>query len=83
MMSYPTQEDELRVKEAQAEDVKNAEEARFLSVFQGIPKRNGEWLAPLTNVIVGNFSGIMSESRQKPYERQEDIVAGMKKLLQE
>jgi len=25
----------------------------------------------------------MSESRQKPYERQEDIMAGMKKLFRE
>jgi hypothetical protein len=83
MMSYPTQEGDLRAKEAQAEEVKNAEEARFLSAFQGVPKRNGERLAQLANAIVGSFDGIMSESRQKPYERQEDIMAGMKKLFQE
>jgi len=82
-MSYPTQEDELRAKEAQAEDVKNAEEARFLSAFQAVPKRNGERLAQLANTIAGNFNGIMSESRQKPYERQEDIMVGMKKLFRE
>lgn len=82
-MSYPTQEDELRAKEAQAEDMKNAEEARFLSAFQAVPKRNNERLAQLANTIVGNFNGIMSESRQKPYERQEDIMAGMKKLFRE
>ena len=83
MMSYPTQEDELRAKEAQAEEIKNAEEARFLSDFQSVPKRNGERLAQLANAVVSNFNGIMSESRQKPYERQEDIMAGMKKLFQE
>ncbi|HUG97211.1 MAG TPA: hypothetical protein VMJ94_06685 [Nitrososphaera sp.] len=83
MMSYPTQEGDLRAKEAQAEDVKNAEEARFLSAFRGVPKRNGERLAQLANAIAGSFNAIMSESRQKPYERQEDIMAGMKKLFQE
>lgn len=82
-MSYPTQEDELRAKEAQAEDMKNAEAARFLTAFRGIPKRNGERLAQLANTIVGNFNGIMSGSRQKSYERQEDIMAGMKKLFQD
>lgn len=82
-MSYPTQEDELRAKEAQAEDGKAAEETRFLSAFQSVPKKNGERLAGLANTIASNFNGIMAESRQKPFERQEDIMAGMKKLFQE
>jgi len=82
-MSYPTQEDELRAKEAQVEDVKNAEELRFLSAFQSIPKRNGVRLAELANTIVSDFNGMMSQSRQKPFERQEDIMAGLKKLFQE
>lgn len=82
-MSYPTQEGELRAKEAQAEEVKNAEEARFLSAFQVVPKRNGERLVQLAKAIAGSFNVIMSESRQKPYELQEDIMAGMKKLFQE
>ncbi len=83
MSSYPTQEDELRAKEAQAEDLKNAEETRFLSTFQSIPKRNGERLANLANTIVSNFNSVMAESRLKPFERQEDIMAGMKKLFEE
>lgn len=82
-MSYPTQEDELRAKEAQADEIKKAEEERFLSTFQSVPKKNGERLAGLANTIVANFNGIMSESRTRPYERQEDIMAGMKKLFQE
>ena len=83
VMSYPTQEEELRAKEAAAEDAKNAEESRFLSTFQGVPKSNGEQLVRLANVIVTNFNNIMSESRQRPFQRQEDVMAGMKKLFQE
>ena len=82
-MSYPTQEDELRAKEAQAEELKKAEEARFLSIFQSEPKKNGKQLAEMADAIVNNFNQIMTESRQKPFERQEDIMFGMKKLLQE
>lgn len=82
-MSYPTQEDELRAKEAHADDLKKAEETRFLSTFQSLPKRNGERLAGLANKVVSNFNVIMAESRQKPFERQEDIMFGMKKLFQE
>jgi hypothetical protein len=82
-MSYPTQEDELRAKEAQADGMKKAEEERFLSTFQSVPKNDEGRLVRLANVIVTNFNGIMAESRQKPFERQEDIMAGMKKLFQE
>jgi len=83
VMSYPTQEEELRAKEAAAEDAKNAEESRFLSAFQELPKSNRERLSQLASDIVANFNGIMSESRQKPFQRQEDVMAGMKKLFQE
>lgn len=82
-MSYPTQEDELRAKEAQADTLKRAEEERFLSMFQSVPKRDGGRLIRLANVIVTNFNGIMAESRREPFDRQEDIMTGMKKLFQE
>ena len=82
-MSYPTQEEELRAKEAQAEERKNAEESNFLSLFQTSPKKNAPRLVELANSIVGNFNSIMSESRLEPYEWQEDIMAGMKRLFQE
>jgi hypothetical protein len=82
-MSYPTQEDELRAKEAQAENIKQAEEAKFLATFQTIPAKNIRRLSDLANAIVSNFNRIMEEARQEPYQRQEDIMAGMKKLLEE
>ena len=82
MSSYPTQEDELRAKEAEAEDSKRAEEARFLALFQNTP-RNTEKLAEMANSIVNNFNSIISASRQEPYQRQEDLMAGMKKLFEE
>jgi hypothetical protein len=82
-MSYPTQEDELRAKESQAENIKQAEEAKFLATFQTIPARNIRRLSELADAIVSNFNRIMEEARQEPYQRQEDIMAGMKKLLEE
>jgi hypothetical protein len=83
MSHYPTQEDELRTREAQADSIKKAEEATFLSTFQTIPARNAGRLSELANSIVSNFNRIMDEARQEPYQRQEDIMAGMKKLLEE
>ena len=82
MSSYPTQEDELRAKEAEAEDIKRAEEARFLATFQGASKNTWK-LSELANSIVSNFNSIMAESRQEPYQRQEDLMAGMRKLFEE
>jgi hypothetical protein len=82
-MSYPTQEDELRAKEAQAENIKQAEEVKFLATFQTIPARNIRRLSELANAIVSNFNRIIEEARQEPYQRQEDIMAGLKKLLEE
>jgi hypothetical protein len=82
-MSYPTQEDELRAKEAQAEGIKQGEETKFLSTFQTTPARNAARLSELAKAIVSNFNRIMEEARQDPYQRQEDIMAGMKKLLEE
>ena len=82
MSSYPTQEDELRAKEAEAEDIKRAEEVRFLSTFQGAPK-NTEKLSELANSIVDNFNTIIAKSRKEPYQRQEDLMAGMRKLFEE
>jgi hypothetical protein len=83
MSHYPTQEDELRTREAQADSSKQAEEAKFLSTFQTIPVRNAKRLSELANAIVSNFNRIMDQARQEPYQRQEDIMAGMKKLLEE
>jgi hypothetical protein len=80
---YPTQEDELRTREAQAETIKQTEEAKFLSTFQTIPVRNVGRLSEMAEAIVRNFNRIMEEARQEPYQRQEDIMAGMKKLLEE
>ena len=37
----------------------------------------------LANAIVSNFNRIMDQACQEPYQRQEDIMAGMKKLLEE
>ena len=59
MSHYPTQEDELRTREAQADSIKQAEEAKFLSTFQTIPARNAGRLSELANVIVSNFNRIM------------------------
>jgi hypothetical protein len=83
MSYYPTQEDELRAKEAQAENIKQAEETKFLATFQTIPARNVRSLSELANAIVSNFNRLMEQTRQEPYQRQEDIMAGMKKLLEE
>ena len=81
MSSYPTQEDELRAKEAEAEDVKRAEETKFLAAFQSAPHAGK--LPELANSIVNNFNSIMAVSRQEPYQRQEDLMAGMRKLFEE
>ena len=83
MSHYPTQEDGLRTREAQADSIKQTEEAKFLSTFQTIPARNAGRLSELANSIVSNFNRVMDEARQEPYQRQEDIMAGMKKLLEE
>jgi hypothetical protein len=80
-MSYPTQEDEMRAKEASAQNVERSEESRFLSTFQSIPRRNNEKLAALAQRIVGNFNSLMDESRHRPFERQEEVMAGMKRLF--
>jgi hypothetical protein len=82
LSSYPTQEDELRAKEADAEDMKRAEETRFLTLFQSTP-RNTEKLSELATLIVNSFNSIIAESRQEPYQRQEDLMAGMRKLFEE
>ncbi|MFL6476852.1 MAG: hypothetical protein ACJ70Y_07735 [Nitrososphaera sp.] len=83
MSHYPTQEDELRTREAQAETIKQTEEVKFLSTFQTIPIRNVERLSEMAKTIVSNFNRIVEAARQEPYQRQEDIMAGMKKLLEE
>ena len=82
-MSYPTQEDEMRAKEAAAQNVERSQESNFLSTFQSVPRRNNERLAELAQQIVANFNRVMEETRQKPFERQEEVMAGMKRLFVE
>jgi hypothetical protein len=82
-MSYPTQEDELRAKESGAEELKTAEESRFLSTFQSVPKKNAPRLGQLAGTIVNNFNVVMRNVRQEPYERQEQLMVGLKKLFEE
>jgi hypothetical protein len=82
-MSYPTQEDELRAKEANAQRTENEQESSFLSTFQSVPTNNRQKLSELAQEIIGSFNGIMDETRQKPFERQEEVMAGMKRLFRE
>lgn len=81
--SYPTQEDELRAKEAEAEQIKRLEESRFVSTFKGVPQRNNARIQDIANVIVNNFNNIMVQSRREPYQRQQDLMIGLKKLFEE
>jgi ribosome-binding protein aMBF1 (putative translation factor) len=80
---YPTQEDELRAKEADADTAARIEQSAFLSAFQSIPKNNATRLSELSQEIVDNFNSIMNDARQQPYARQEDLMAGLKKLFEE
>lgn len=82
-MSYPTQEDDLRAKEASAQRTESEQESSFLSTFQSVPRNNRQKLSELAQQIVGSFNGIMDETRQKPFERQEEVMAGMKRLFRE
>lgn len=80
---YLTQEDELRAKEAEAEDFERAEEATFLEAFQTTPKKRSEQLFEKARNIIDNFNAVMSVSRLQPYEKQEELMSGLKKLLKE
>ena len=82
-MSYPTQEDEMRAKEAVAQNAERSEESSFLSTFQSVPQRNNERLAELSQQIVSAFNRVMDDTRQRPFERQEEVMAGMKRLFVE
>jgi hypothetical protein len=81
--SYPTQEDELRAKEAEAEEIKRGEESKFITIFNNVSMKNNTKLPDLATIIVNNFNNIMTESRSKPYQRQEDLMMGLKKLFEE
>ena len=83
MSSYPTQEDEMRAKEASAQESERSEESSFLTTFQSVPERNGQRLYELAQQIVNSFNSIMDDARQKPFDRQEDLMAGMKRLFRE
>jgi F0F1-type ATP synthase delta subunit len=82
-MSYPTQEDELRAKEAHAESAKRIQEAGFLSTFENLPKNNATRLPELARNVVNSFNSVMENSRLEPYERQEEIMSGLRRLLEE
>ena len=77
--SYPTQEDELRTKEAEAEDFNKSEEAAFLETFQTIPKKSGQKLFQQARGIVDTFNSMMSVSRIQPYENKRNLCQGLKK----
>jgi hypothetical protein len=79
--SYPTQEDELRTKEAEAEDFNKSEEAAFLETFQTIPKKSGQKLFQQARGIIDTFNSIISVSRIQPYEKQEELMSGLRKML--
>ena len=79
--SYPTQEDELRTQEAEAEDFNKSQESAFLEIFQTIPKKNSQKLLQQAKAIINTFSNLMSESRIQPYEKQEELISGIKKML--
>jgi hypothetical protein len=82
-MSYPTQEDEMRAKEAAAVSLEAAEESRFLSTFHTTPKNNPGRLQELSGRVANGFNATMEKARQQPYERQEDLMIGLKKLFEE
>ena len=79
--SYPTQEDEFRTMEAEAEDFNKSEETAFLEIFQTIPKKSGQKLFQQARGIVDTFNSMMSVSRIQPYEKQEELMSGLKKML--
>ena len=79
--SYPTQEDEFRTKEVEAEDFNKSEETAFLEIFQTIPKKSGQKLFQQARGIVDTFNSMMSISRIQPYEKQEELMSGLKKML--
>jgi hypothetical protein len=79
--SYPTQEDELRTREAEAEDFNKSQESAFLEIFQTIPKKNSQKLFQKAKAIMDTFSSLMSVSRIQPYEKQEELMSGIKKML--
>ena len=81
-MSYPTQEDELRAKEAAAQENCRSAESSFLASFQTVPQANAASLAEMAHAIVQDFNSIVTDARNEPYERQENLMAGLKKLLQ-
>jgi hypothetical protein len=80
---YSTQEDELRAKEAEAEDFEKMEETAFLESFQTIPKKSGQKLFQQARSIIDTFNIVMSVSRMQPYEKQEQLMSGIKKMLKE
>jgi hypothetical protein len=79
--SYLTQEDELRTREAEAEDFNKSQESAFLEIFQTIPKKSSQKLFQQAKAIIDTFNSLMSVSRIQPYEKQEELMSGIKKML--
>jgi hypothetical protein len=79
--SYLTQEDELRTREAEAEDFNKSQESAFLEIFQTIPNKNSQKLSQEAKAIINTFSSLMSVFRIQPYEKQEELMSGIKKML--
>ena len=79
--SYPTQEDELRTKEAEAEDFNKSQESAFLEIFQTIPKKSSQKLFQQAKEIIDTFNSLLSVSRIQPYEKQEELMSGIKKMV--
>jgi hypothetical protein len=79
--SYLTQEDELRTREAEAEDFNKSQESVFLEIFQTISKKNSQKLSQEAKAIINTFSSLMSVFRIQPYEKQEELMSGIKKML--
>jgi hypothetical protein len=79
--SYPTQEDELGTKEVEVGDFNKSEETAFLEIFQTIPKKSGQKLFQQARGIIDTFNSIISVSRIQPYEKQEELMSGLKKML--
>ena len=79
--SYPTQEDELRTKEAEAENFNKSQESAFLEIFQTIPKKSSQKLFQQAKEIIDTFNSLLSVSRIQPYEKQEELMSGIKKMV--
>lgn len=82
-VSYPTQEEELRANEAEADAMARAEQSNFIATFQQIPRTSAARLEELSQALVQEFNSTMDNARLEPYDLQEDLMVGLKKLFLE